>query len=110
MLYAESDLVQIVTAFLAFLGTCLTAIMAYLMAKLTAGQKAAAIKVEETAVKLDATTKATNQQLGEVAARVEEVHKATNSLTDRLVESTAAASHAAGVQEGRTQAKRHGNP
>lgn len=43
----------------------------------------------------------------QVDGKIEEIHKATNSLTDRLVESTAKESHAAGIKE---EKDRHRDP
>ncbi len=59
----------------------------------------AASKVEEVRHELSGHQQTISQGLAAVAIKVEEVHKATNSLTDRLVESTAKESHAAGMKQ-----------
>ncbi len=79
-----SDTVQIATAILAFLSTCLTAVLAYLMKRLDTKAAAAAIRTEE------------------VAAKVEVVHKATNSIKDALVEATDRAARSEGYEAGRS--------
>lgn len=119
-----SDTVLIVNSILTFLGTALTAIIAFLIARLNRQQAAAAVKVEEVQHQLEENTAltagqarevrhqlqkaavvnaaqvdATQATLAAVVEKVEEIHKATNSLTDRLVETTRTEAHAAGVKE-----------
>lgn len=45
------------------------------------------------------------RKLNNQGASIEVIHKATNSLTDRLVASTAVASHAEGKAEGNTEGR-----
>ncbi len=49
------------------------------------------------------------EKVDKVSEKVEEVHKATNSLTDRLVESTAKESHAAGIRDEKARREGQGN-
>jgi C4-type Zn-finger protein len=51
--------------------------------------------------KMDAANSNASAQRETIAKNVEEVHKATNSMKDELVKSTAAASRAQGIDEGR---------
>lgn len=60
--------------------------------------------LETATARQDATAARQDEKLDEVAAKVEEVHRATNSLTDRLVESTAAEALARGGVEERARA------
>ncbi len=58
--------------------------------------------------KAEAVREANSVAIAEIVNKVEEVHKATNSLTDRLVETTRAEAHAAGIKE--QQEKLKGRP
>ena len=64
-----------------------------------------AVKAEEVKTALESVAATQNTKLDNVAVKIEQVHKATNSLTDRLVESTAKESHAAGVKEEKERLK-----
>jgi len=86
MLLADSDLVQISTAFIALVGTCFSGFMAYLMAKLNvkATQAAemvqvAAVKVAAVKVALDKTTLATDEKLNGLANVAKATHTLVNS-------------------------------
>lgn len=100
--------VQIVTVICSLIGTLATVIgvplMTYLLARLNAKQATAALRVEQVKATLAKSSASTDEKLTAVAEKIEEVHKATNSLTDRLVESTAAESHAKGVMAGKAAA------
>lgn len=81
-----SDTVQIVTVFFSFLGTVLTAVMAYLMAKLNRKADDAAVKVDNVATKLSNTTATTSTKLEEVAVTIKDSSTETNTKLDELID------------------------
>jgi cell division protein FtsB len=61
------------TSIIGLVGVCVTAYLAYLMAKLRGGQAAAAVKVDEAAVKVDEVKKALQETTTSQAQKIEEV-------------------------------------
>jgi hypothetical protein len=81
-----SDSVQIAGMVLTFLGTALSAVIAYLIARLTRGQTAAAVEVRAAAVEvrqvkrtLDQTTAVQSRQLGDLADVAAATHVLVNN-------------------------------
>jgi len=78
-LLATSDLVQIVTAAFALIGTIFTGIMTYYMAKLAQGQKNAAVVLESTVSvqdkKLDGIHEAVNGNNKKLEDKIESLSK-----------------------------------
>ncbi len=119
LLAEASETVQIVQAILTAIGTMFAAWIGYLTLKVRSGQAAAAVKVEEVAVKQDAAavkveqvaatldqhTANTSEQIAALGGKVDDVHQATNGLTEKLVNEVRRAATLQGAADEHARAK-----